>query len=78
MIYDYCLMKWMGVNFFCIVYYFYVEEVFDYVDCYGVVVINEMVVVGFNLNIVGGIFGNKKIFIFLLDIMNDKIREVYV
>jgi beta-glucuronidase len=77
MIHDYRLMKWMGANSFRTAHYPYAEEVLDYADRHGVVVINETAAVGLNLNIVGGIFGNKKIPTFSPDTMNDKTREAH-
>jgi beta-glucuronidase len=55
MVHDFELMKWIGANSFRTSHYPYAEEVLDYADRHGVVVIDETAAVGLNLNVGGGI-----------------------
>lgn len=74
MVYDYVLMDWIGVNFYRISYYFYVEEMFDWVDEYGIVVIDEIVVVGFNFFLgIGFEAGNKSKELYSEEVVNGEI-----
>lgn len=75
MVYDYVLMDWIGVNFYRISYYFYVEEMFDWVDEYGIVVIDEIVVVGFNFFLgIGFEAGNKSKELYSEEVVNGEIQ----
>jgi beta-glucuronidase len=49
MVHDFELMKWIGANSFRTAHYPYAEEVLDYADRHGVVVIDETAAVGLNL-----------------------------
>lgn len=49
MVHDFALMKWMGANSFRTSHYPYAEEVLDYADRHGIVVINETAAVGLNM-----------------------------
>jgi beta-glucuronidase len=49
MVHDFELLKWMGANSFRTAHYPYAEEVLDYADRHGVVVIDETAAVGLNL-----------------------------
>lgn len=85
MIHDFRLMKWMGANSFRTSHYPYAEEVLEYADRHGIVVINETAAVGLNLNIVSGMFGSGQIRTFSPATMSDKtwashaqgIRELF-
>lgn len=55
MIHDFELMKWQGANSFRTSHYPYAEEVMDYADREGFVVIDETSAVGLNVGIGGGI-----------------------
>ncbi|KAH7160586.1 glycosyl hydrolases family 2, TIM barrel domain protein [Dactylonectria estremocensis] len=52
-------MDWMGANSFRTAHYPYAEEVLDYADRHGIVVIDGTAAVGLNLDIVAGVFGFK-------------------
>ena len=56
MVHDFALMDWIGANSFRTSHYPYAEEVLDYADRHGIVVIDETAAVGLNMGIVG-IFG---------------------
>jgi beta-glucuronidase len=77
MIHDFQLMKWMGANSFRTSHYPYAEEVLEYADRHGIVVINETAAVGLNLTIVAGLFGQKPTPTFSPDTMNDKTQAAH-
>ena len=54
MVHDFALMDWVGANSFRTSHYPYAEEVIDYADRKGIVVIGETAAVGLNLGIGGG------------------------
>ncbi|MFI2557120.1 beta-glucuronidase [Nocardia farcinica] len=58
MVHDFALLEWLGANSFRTSHYPYAEEVLDYADRHGIVVIDETAAVGLNLNIGGGILNN--------------------
>lgn len=60
MVHDFELMKWTGANSFRTSHYPYAEEVMDYADRMGIVIIDETPAVGLNLSIGGGIFGPEE------------------
>ncbi|MFF3500202.1 beta-glucuronidase [Streptomyces sp. NPDC003247] len=51
MVHDFELMEWIGANSFRTAHYPYAEEVLDYADRHGVVVIDETAAVGMNLKL---------------------------
>ena len=51
MVHDFALLDWLGANSFRTSHYPYAEEVLDYADRHGVVVIDESPAVGLNLTI---------------------------
>lgn len=51
MIHDFALMGWMGANSFRTSHYPYAEEILDYADRNGIVVIDETAAVGLNLSL---------------------------
>lgn len=57
MVHDFALMEWLGANSFRTSHYPYAEEVLDYADRHGIVVIDETPAVGLNMGLAGGIFG---------------------
>lgn len=77
MVHDFQLMNWTGANSFRTSHYPYAEEVLEYADRHGIVVIDETAAVGLNLTIVAGIFGLKPIPTFSPDTMNDKTQAAH-
>lgn len=77
MVHDFELMRWMGANSFRTAHYPYAEEVLEYADRHGIVVIDETAAVGLNLAIVAGIMGQKAPPTFSPDTMSDKTRETH-
>lgn len=56
---DFELLKWVGANSFRTSHYPYAEEVMDYADKHGILVIDETAAVGMNMGLSSGIFGSK-------------------
>ena len=57
MVHDFQLMEWIGANSFRTSHYPYAEEVLDFADRHGIVVIDETAAVGLNLGVGGGFLG---------------------
>lgn len=74
MIHDFELMRWLGANSFRTSHYPYAEEVLEYADRQGIVVIDETAAVGLNLGIASGLFGMKAPRTFDKDACNDNTR----
>ena len=51
MVHDFALLDWIGANSFRTSHYPYAEEVLDFADAQGIVVINETAAVGMNMEI---------------------------
>lgn len=51
MVHDHALMNWIGANSYRTSHYPYAEEMLDWADEHGIVVINETAAVGFNLSL---------------------------
>ena len=77
MVHDFALMDWLGANSFRTSHYPYAEEVLDYADRQGIVVIDETPAVGLNMGLAGGIFGAQSFTTFSEDTVNDATREVH-
>ncbi|MCL2594094.1 MAG: beta-glucuronidase [Promicromonosporaceae bacterium] len=54
---DMALLKWTGANSFRTAHYPYAQEVLEYADRHGIVVIDETAAVGVNLGVQGGLTG---------------------
>ena len=76
MVADFALMEWLGANSFRTSHYPYAEEVLDYADRHGVVVIDEAPAVGLNMGLGGGIFG-QGFTTFSDQTVNDATREAH-
>lgn len=57
MVHDFALLEWIGANSFRTSHYPYAEEVLDYADRLGIIVIDETAAVGLNLGVAGGLMG---------------------
>jgi beta-glucuronidase len=57
MVHDFELLRWIGANSFRTSHYPYSEEIMDYADAHGWVVIDETPAVGLNTGIASGIMG---------------------
>ena len=77
MVHDFALMEWLGANSFRTSHYPYAEEVLDYADRHGVVVIDETAAVGINMGLAAGIFGGPDVPTFSDATVNDATRAVH-
>ncbi|PRY20548.1 beta-glucuronidase [Pseudosporangium ferrugineum] len=77
MVHDFELLRWIGANSFRTSHYPYSEEVLDYADRQGIVLIDETAAVGLNMGLGGGIFGAQGYETFSPDTVNDASREVH-
>ncbi|KAJ4330867.1 hypothetical protein N0V87_009629 [Didymella glomerata] len=77
MVHDFELMRWIGANSFRTSHYPYAEEVLDYADRNGIVVIDETAAVGLNLGITSGLFGGKPPSTFAPDACNDRTQAAH-
>ena len=57
LVHDFELLGWIGANSFRTSHYPYAEEVLEYADRHGIVVIDETAAVGLNLFVTGGLLG---------------------
>jgi beta-glucuronidase len=77
LLHDFELLKWIGANSFRTSHYPYAEDVIDYADRQGIVVIDETAAVGLNMGLGGGIFGSQGYQTFSPNTVNDATREVH-
>jgi beta-glucuronidase len=77
MVHDFALMEWIGANSFRTSHYPYAEEVLDYADRHGLVVIDETAAVGQNLGMMAGILRREFPPTFSPDTIGDAAREVH-
>ena len=75
LVHDFQLMDWIGANSFRTSHYPYAEEVMEFADRHGIVVIDETAAVGLNLAIGGGIFGGQNQQTFSPETINDRTRR---
>ncbi|GAA5058729.1 beta-glucuronidase [Thermocatellispora tengchongensis] len=78
MVHDFELMEWIGANSFRTSHYPYAEEVLDYADRHGVVVIDETAAVGLNLGLAGGIMGGAKLPTFSAETIGEGARQAHL
>jgi beta-glucuronidase len=71
---DFELLKWVGANSFRTSHYPYAEEVMDYADRHGILVIDETAAVGLNQNF-SGMFGGPKLPTFGPETANEKTQQ---
>lgn len=57
LVHDFQLLEWVGANSFRTSHYPYAEEVLEFADRHGIVVIDETAAVGLNMGVVGGMSG---------------------
>jgi beta-glucuronidase len=77
LLHDFELLEWVGANSFRTSHYPYAEDVLDYADRQGIVVIDETAAVGLNMGLGGGIFGGQGYTTFSPETVNDQTREVH-
>ncbi|HVD23595.1 MAG TPA: beta-glucuronidase [Lapillicoccus sp.] len=77
LLHDFELLKWIGANSFRTSHYPYSEDVLDYADRQGMVLIDETAAVGLNMGLGGGIFGGQGYTTFSPETINEETREVH-
>jgi beta-glucuronidase len=77
MVHDFALMDWLGANSFRTSHYPYAEEVLEYADRHGIVVIDETAAVGINSGLAAGAFGAEPHTTFSPDTINDVTQEAH-
>ena len=75
MVHDFALMDWVGANSFRTSHYPYAEEVIDYADRKGIVVIGETAAVGLNIGMGAGFFWPAEEGTYSPQMFNDATRE---
>jgi beta-glucuronidase len=71
LVHDFQLLDWIGANSFRTSHYPYAEEVMEFADRHGIVVIDETPAVGLNLGIIGGITGAPTLKTWTADTIGD-------
>ena len=74
MVHDFALMEWLGANSFRTSHYPYAEEVLEYADRHGIVVIDETAAVGLNAQL-GGVLGGVSFTTFSEETVNSTPRR---
>ncbi|MCW2811737.1 MAG: beta-glucuronidase [Friedmanniella sp.] len=77
LVHDFELLDWVGANSFRTSHYPYSEDVLDYADRQGLVLIDETAAVGLNMGLGGGIFGGQGYTTFSPDTANDATQRVH-
>lgn len=76
MVHDFQLLAWTGANSFRTSHYPYSEDVMDYADAHGIVVIDEAPAVGMNAD-VANVLGTPIDQVFSPETVNARTREVH-
>ena len=77
MVHDFALLDWLGANSFRTSHYPYAEEVLEYADRHGIVVIDETPAVGINSGLAGGVFGAEPFTTFSPDTIGPATQEAH-
>ncbi|HET8930361.1 MAG TPA: beta-glucuronidase [Acidimicrobiales bacterium] len=77
MVHDFALLDWIGANSLRTSHYPYAEEVYDYADRHGIVVIDETPAVGLNMGLAGGAFGEQGFTTFSEDTIDEVTQEAH-
>ncbi|WP_029432101.1 beta-glucuronidase [Blastococcus sp. URHD0036] len=77
LVHDFQLMEWIGANSFRTAHYPYAEEVLEFADRHGIVVIDETAAVGINLAVQGGLTGLAPEPTFSPETFNDETRAAH-
>jgi beta-glucuronidase len=78
MVHDFALLEWLGANSFRTGHYPYAEEVLEYADRHGVVVIDETPAVGINSGLAAGVFGAEPHTTFSDDTVNEVTQQAHL
>jgi len=71
LVHDAALMRWVGANSFRTAHYPYAEEVLDFADRHGIVVIDETAAVGQNMGLAAVALGRPKVPTFSADTIGE-------
>ncbi|MCA4131607.1 beta-glucuronidase [Arthrobacter sp. M4] len=77
LVHDFRLLDWTGANSFRTSHYPYAEEVLEYADRHGIVVIDETAAVGLNLAVEAGLTGQPPRPTFSPDTINDRTQAAH-
>jgi len=77
LVHDFELLKWVGANSFRASHYPYAEEVLDYADRHGIVVIDETPAVGINSGLAAGVFGAEPFLTFSPDTVGPATQNAH-
>jgi beta-glucuronidase len=77
LVHDFQLLDWIGANSFRTSHYPYAEEVMDFADRHGIVVIDETAAVGLNLAVVSGLTGAPPRQTFSPETFGDETRDAH-
>lgn len=77
LVHDFQLLEWVGANSFRTSHYPYAEEVMDFADRHGIVVIDETAAVGLNLAVQGGLTGAPTTPTFSPETFNDETQAAH-
>ncbi|WP_062077185.1 beta-glucuronidase [Demequina globuliformis] len=77
LVHDFQLLDWIGANSFRTSHYPYAEEVMDFADRHGIVVIDETAAVGLNLGVASGLTGEPNRPTFSPETCNDVTQAVH-
>jgi beta-glucuronidase len=77
LVHDFQLMVWIGANSFRTSHYPYAEEVMEFADRHGIVVIDETAAVGLNLAVAGGLLGQPPQPTFSPETCNDETQAAH-
>jgi beta-glucuronidase len=77
MVHDFALMDWVGANSFRTSHYPYAEEVLEYADRHGIVVIDEVAAVGQNFGLLAGLLRRDFPPTFSPEGLDDASREAH-
>src|SRR5690606_7621567 len=77
LVHDFALLDWIAANSFRTSHYPYDEEVYDYADRQGIVVIDEVADVGQNMGLAGGVCGTQGFEPFTPETVNDTAQEAH-
>ncbi|TCL82653.1 MULTISPECIES: beta-glucuronidase [unclassified Rathayibacter] len=77
LVHDFQLLEWIGANSFRTSHYPYAEEVLEFADRHGIVVIDETAAVGLNMGVVGGMSGTPPFPTFSEQFANDNTQAAH-
>lgn len=77
LVHDFQLMDWIGANSFRTSHYPYAEEVLEFADRHGIVVIDETAAVGLNLGVQAGLSGRPTTPSFSPETFNDATQAAH-